>query len=177
MVWPSPCLYCRFLAFLGGISDGTVDVNNIFNHDPGYTYLLFRELVLGEYNDLSGYPFSVAKYYFPDFLLTWLIYGLGANVVWGIYLWMFAVLVISLGGWLLLCDALFSPNLNRRILVILIHALPLIYMAWLGSDIFLIHAMPIFITALGLRCLGCYGCLCAFWAKIIIQKNGLIVLP
>ena len=79
-----------------------------------YTYLLFRELVLGEYNDLSGYPFSVAKYYFPDFLLTWLIYGLGANVVWGIYLWMFAVLVISLGGWLLLCDALFSPNLNRR---------------------------------------------------------------
>ena len=44
----------------------------------------------------------------------------------------------------MLCDALFSPNLNRRILVILIHALPLIYMAWLGSDIFLIHAMPIF---------------------------------
>ena len=63
-------LILSFFAFLGGISDGTVDVNNIFNHDPGYTYLLFRELVLGEYNDLSGYPFSVAKYYFPRFLVN-----------------------------------------------------------------------------------------------------------
>ena len=39
--------------------------------------------------------------------------------------------------------AVFSQSKSSDI-GILIHALPLIYMAWLGSDIFLIHAMPIF---------------------------------
>ena len=144
--WPLPALgglalVLAWLAMLGGVSDGTVDLRTLFQHDSLSPRVMFRELFqLREDGALVTFPTS--PHHFPDHFAQWILMALGAGPVVAIYSASLLHSALSAAGWILTCDALFGKSPARRCVVLLLHALPLLIVAWRGLDLLASQLIP-----------------------------------
>ena len=128
-------LICAWLALLGGLLDGTLDPRSILHPDSVVPRVLFRELFqLSEENALVTFP--TAPHHFPDNWMQWALAALGAGASGALLFTPLLQAALSAAGWLLACDALFGKSPARRCVVLLLHALPLLVVAWRGADLF-----------------------------------------
>ena len=128
-----------FAALLGGFSDGTVDMDFTFGADTPRGWSFAHSAFTGEY-DILKTRWSTSVYLF-DILILMPLYAV-AGFIWGGYLWIAVVAAISIGGWVLLCAALFGKSANRAALVVILHALPFVFMSWTNSGIFHSQLLP-----------------------------------
>ena len=145
-VWALPALgalilVLSWLALLGGFSDGTVDVRSILHPDSLVPRVMFRELFQSRESDVLV-TFSTAPHHFPDALMQWTMAALGASATFALLLTPLLHSALSAAGWVLTCDALFGKSPARRCVVLLLHALPLLTVAWRGADLFWSHLNP-----------------------------------
>ena len=129
-----------FFACLAGIADGTVDIAFIFGMDSPRPWLVLEFLLSGQY-DLWGAKWSTANVV-VDVATLWPLYLIFGYVTGG-YVWIFLIAALSVAGWILLCNAVFGKNANRTALVVFLHALPFVYMAWFGNDVFYTILLPV----------------------------------
>ena len=134
-------LVLSWLALLGGFSDGTVDVRSILHPDSLAPRVMFRELFQLREADVLA-TFSTAPHHFPDALMQWTMAALGASATFALLLTPLLHSALSAAGWVLTCDALFGKSPARRCVVLLLHALPLLTVAWRGADLFWSHLNP-----------------------------------
>ena len=128
-------LVCAWLALLGGFSDGTVDPRAVLHPDSLVPRVQFRELFqLREEGVLV--TFATAPHHFPDNWMQWTLAALGVGASAALLFTSLLFAALSAAGWLLACDALFGKSPARRCVVLLLHALPLLVLAWRGSDLF-----------------------------------------
>ena len=128
-------LVLSWLALLGGFSDGTVDVRSILHPDSLAPRVMFRELFqLRDADVLVTFP--TAPHHFPDNLTQWIMAALGVGATFALLLTPLLQSALSAAGWVLTCDALFGKSPARRCAVLLLHALPLLTVAWRGADLF-----------------------------------------
>ena len=85
-----------------------------------------------------------APYYFPDLAIQWAMFALGASVALVLCLYPLAQAAISAVGWILLCDRLYGKSPVRRAVVLALHALPFLFLAWDNADIFYSQMMGTF---------------------------------
>ena len=123
-----------WLAALGGVADGTFNLDHLVNTDTVRPYLMFRELFV-EGVSLSGWRQGVAPFYFPDFALLWAMFALGMGPTPALLLFPLAQTALAAAGWILVCDALFEKSAVRRFAVLALHALGFFALAWRGGDI------------------------------------------
>ena len=133
-------LVFSWLALLGGISDGTLDLRLFFNADTIHPVLYFNDLVAGDPG--ARWRTGAAPYYFPDFALQWAVFALGADTVGGGLLFPLMQVGLSAVGWILVCDFLFGKTPARRAVVLLLHSLVLLISAWRGADLFYLWLIP-----------------------------------
>ena len=128
-------LVCAWLALLGGLLDGTVDPRAVLHPDSLVSRVQFRELFqLSEENALV--TFSTAPHHFPDNWTQWTLAALGVGASGALLFTSLLHAALSAAGWLMACDALFGKSPARRCVVLLLHALPLLVLAWRGPDLF-----------------------------------------
>ena len=128
-------LLCAWLALLGGLLDGTVDPRAILHPDSVTPRVLFRELFQLREEDVLV-TFATAPHHFPDNWGQWALAALGAGASAALLFTPLLQAALSAAGWLLVCDALFGKSPARRCVVLLLHALPLLVVAWRGPDLF-----------------------------------------
>ena len=134
-----------FFACLAGVSDGTVDIALMFGLDTPRVWLVLEFLLSGQY-DLWGAKWSTSNFAL-DIATIWPLYLIFDYVAGG-YVWIFLIAALSAAGWILLCGAVFGKDTNRASIVVFLHALPFVYMAWFGNDVFYTMLLPVYhITA------------------------------
>ena len=133
-------LLAAWLAALGGFADGIVDLRAIFNLDVVQPRLIFRELFLRENNDPWVSTGTAPSY--TDFPFQWVMMALGANLAVAIYATILIQAALPAAGWILVCDSLFGKSPLRRMIVLGLHALPLLLTAWRGADLFYSQFIP-----------------------------------
>lgn len=138
-------LILSFFACLAGVADGTVDTALMFGLDTPRVWHVLQFLLSDEY-DFWGARWSTSNFVL-DIATLWPLY-LVFDYVAGVYVWIFLIAALSAAGWILLCGAVFGKNTNRASLVVFLHALPFVYMAWFGNDVFYTMLLPVYhITA------------------------------
>ena len=135
-------LMAGWLAFLGALSGGHLNWNAMLETDTLRPYLLFRDLTNGL--PLSGWPQPGAWMWFPDYAILWTLFALGAEAVAGALLFPIVLAVFSSVGWILACEFLFGKSPLRRAFVLVLHALPLLIVAWRGLDVFFHQMVPVY---------------------------------
>ena len=128
-------LICAWLALLGGLLDGTVDPRSILHPDSIVPRIQFREFFQLRAEDVLV-SFSTAPHHFPDNWSQWALAALGAGASAALLFTSLLQAALSAAGWLLACDALFGKSPARRCVVLLLHALPPLVLAWRGADLF-----------------------------------------
>ena len=128
-------LVLSWLALLGGFSDGTTDIRSILHLDSLAPRMMFRDLFQLR-GDGALVVFPTAPHHFPDNLTQWTMMALGASATFALLLTPLLQAAFSAAGWVLTCDALFGKSPARRCAVLLLHALPLLTVAWRGADLF-----------------------------------------
>ena len=120
----------------------------------------FKELFVTQDFPLSGWRWGMTTYYFPEYLIQWTLFALGADLHVGFAFHSAgATLVFSAGGWILVCHRLFGPSPARATAVVLLaHAAPLLIIGWGRARCFWNPAdHPCIALALGRSCRGCSG--------------------
>lgn len=131
-------LVLAWLALLGGFSDGTIDPRVVFHVDAVQPRVIFHALFTGEG---KGWASTGTAPFYLDFPFQWALTALGANLAATIYLTALFQAVVPAVGWILACDFLFGKSPARRLVVLLLHALPMLIVAWRGPDFFWVQIM------------------------------------
>ena len=131
-------LVLSWLAALGGISDGTMDLRYVFNNDTIWPYGMFRDAVLDDGYPVSGWGIGPAAYYFPDHALLWPLFALFGMAA-GTYVFSLLQVFLAAVGWILVCDRMFGKNPLRRCVVFLLHAATYLLFAWRESGLFMLQ--------------------------------------
>ena len=145
--WFSPllgglALFAAWLAFLGAVSNGHLNWNALLETDTLQPYRLFQGLKEGL--PLSGWLTPGAWMWFPDYAILWPLFALGAGPSAGALLFPLLLAVFSSVGWILVCDFVFGRSPTRRAVVLVLHALPLLVVAWRGLDVFFHQMVPVY---------------------------------
>ena len=93
---------------------------------------------------MRGVSAGPAPYFFPDLAIRWALTGLGADLAVSLYLAPLLQTALAAAGWVLVCDFLFGKSPARRFVVLALHALPLLIVAWRGADVFYAHLLTQF---------------------------------
>ena len=133
-------LVAGWVAALGGFSDGTLSVLWIFELDTLRPWLVFYDMFLSDY-PVTGWRHAVSPYYFPDLAMAGAAYAVTPDFRAGTFLCALLMPAFAAGGWILVCDRLFGKSPVRRAAVLLLHAAPLLILAWRGPDLFVIQTM------------------------------------
>ena len=137
-------LVCAWLAMLGGFSDGTLNIQDVFDYDTVRPWLWFRDLFLVEGYPPSGWRHGPAPYYVPDIALLFSLFGLGLGVRECLWLSSLLLPALAAGGWIAACERLFGKSPARRAAILLLHALALLLLGWGGVELFLLHAVAVY---------------------------------
>ena len=129
-------LILAWLAALGGLADGGANLRDIVESDAVRPFTLFQELFVTQDFPLSGWRWGMTTYYFPEYLIQWTLFALGADLLSVLYFIPLALAVFSAGGWILVCHRLFGPSPARAAAVLLAHAAPLLIVGWGRVDVF-----------------------------------------
>ena len=129
-------LAAAFAALLGGISDGSVDLRNIFDPDSAYAFQLFAELVDPDAPPLSGWQQSNAPMWFPEiFPLAWPLYAAGFGWVFSQYAIILLQNLLGAIGWMLVCARL-GGSRTAQAAALLAWTAPLLALSYGGEDVF-----------------------------------------
>ena len=131
-------LVFSWLAALGGVSDGTMDLRHVFTNDSLWGYGVFRDAVLDEGYPIAGWGLGPAPYYFPDHALMWPLFALFGPAA-GMYLFSLLQVFLAAVGWILICDRVFGKNPLRRCAVFLLQAATFLLFAWRESGLFMLQ--------------------------------------
>ena len=131
-------LVFSWLAALGGVSDGTMDLRHVFNNDTLWGYGIFRDMFLDDGYPVSGWRVGNAPFYFPDMALLWPLFALFGPVA-GMYLFSLLQVFLAAIGWILICDRMFGKNPLRRCAVFLLQAATFLLFAWRESGLFMLQ--------------------------------------
>ena len=137
-------LVLAWLAFLGGVSDGTTDVRHTFGSEMFRPQQIFRDLFLVDGFPASGWAQSPATFYFPDYAVQWPLFALGTDPRVVFYLFALAQVALGAAGWIYVADFVFGKSAARRAVILLLHALPLLALAYGRNDMFNIITMSVF---------------------------------
>ena len=129
-------LLLAWLAFLGGVSDGAADFRKMFEAESFRPWQIFRDLFLVEGFPASGWAQSGAHFYFPDYAVQWPLFALGVDPRVVVYFFVLAQVTLAASGWVYLSDFLFGKSPERRAAIWLLHALPLLALAYGRNDMF-----------------------------------------
>ena len=110
-----------------------------FAYDAFSVYRPFLDLTRFDF-PLDGWRIPVAPFYFPDYLLFFLIAAL-TPTVWALPIYAIGITLISVVGWTLLCRDL-GGSRKMQMAVWACHALPILLMAY-DSGLFLMTIMPL----------------------------------
>ena len=131
-------LVFSWLAALGGMSDGTMDLRFVFNNDTLWPYGIFRDAVLDDGYPMSGWGVGPAPYYFPDYALLWPLFALFGPAA-GTHVFSLLQVFLAAVGWILVCDRVFGKSPVRRCVVLLLHAATFLILAWRESGLFMLQ--------------------------------------
>ena len=131
-------LVFSWLAALGGVSDGTMDLRFVFNNDTLWPYGVFRDIFLDDGYPASGWRHGQALFYFPDFAFLWPLFALFGPVA-AIYAFSLLQTAFAAAGWILLCDRVFGKSPARRCVVLLLHAATFLILAWREGGLFMLQ--------------------------------------
>ena len=137
-------LVVAWLGALGGVVAGETDIRALFNVDTLHSWMVFRDAFLLEGYPASGWRHGVSLFYFPEYAVLWPLYALGLDFRAAMIGMTLAYAATSAVGWALVCDSLFGKNSARRALVVLLHALPFLILAWGHSDIYSLQLRVVF---------------------------------
>ena len=137
-------LVFSWLAFVGGVSDGAVDVRHTFGAELFRPYQIFRDLFLVDEFPASGWAQSPASFYFPDYALQWPLFALGMDPRVALYLFALAQVALGAAGWIYVSDFLFGKSAVRRAVIWLLHALPFLALAYGRNDMFNMITLSVF---------------------------------
>ena len=129
-------LILAWLAALGGLADGGANLRDIVESDTLRPFTIFQELFVTRDFPVSGWRQGPAPFYFPEYLIQWPLFALGADLL---SVLLFAPLVyaaLSAIGWILVCGRLFGRSPARTTAVLLAHAAPLLMVGWGRTDVF-----------------------------------------
>ena len=131
-------LVFSWLAALGGVSDGTMDLRFVFNNDTLWPYGIFRDIFLDDGYSASGWWHGKALFYFPDFAFLWPLFALFGPVA-AIYAFSLLQAAFAAAGWILVCDRIFGKSPARRCVVLLLHAATFLILAWREGGLFMLQ--------------------------------------
>ena len=137
-------LLLAWLAWLGGVSDGAADFRKMFDGESFRPYQIFRDLFLVDGFPASGWAQSGAPFYFPDYAIQWPLFALGVDSRVALYLFALAQTAMAAWGWIYVADFLFGKSPPRRAAILLLHAAPLLLMAYGREDVFYALAVCVF---------------------------------
>ena len=127
-------LAAAYAAMLGGISDGAMDIRDMFNLDTAYPHELFRD-IFHSFADPSGFRLSTSPMWFPDMVpLLWPLYAAGLGWVMSHYVAAVLQAMLGAAGWMLVCARL-GGGWTTRCAVLLAWAAPFLAMGY-GEWIF-----------------------------------------
>ena len=127
-------LAAAYAAMLGGISDGAMDIRDMFNLDTAYPHELFRD-IFHSFADPSGFRLSTSPMWFPDMVpLLWPLYAAGLGWVMSHYVAAVLQAMLGAAGWMLVCARL-GGGWTTRCAVLLAWAAPFLAMGY-GKWIF-----------------------------------------
>ena len=136
-------LVFSWLAALGGVSDGSIDWRNIFEHDTVRVAAVFRDMFGGEGYPAFGWWVAHALFYFPDYAFQWPLLALGLDMTATLYIFPLLQVGFAAAGWILVCDFLFGKSPVRRAAVLLLYAASFLLLAWGQSQVFIMLMLSV----------------------------------
>ena len=134
--------YLAALAVTG--SDRTSLLDFLFNVDTLRPWLVFHDAFLSDLYPASGWRHGVAPCYFPDYALLWTLFALGVDFRIATLLLPLLFAIVSVGGWIFVCDAIYAKSWRRRAAVIFLHAVPFLLVAGGSFEPFSPSFLPVF---------------------------------
>ena len=109
------------LAYLAALAVTGVDrtslLDFLFNVDTLRPWLVFHDAFLSDLYPASGWRHGVATFYFLDYALLWPLFALGVDFRIATLLLPLLFAIVSAGGWIFVCDALYTKSWRRRALM------------------------------------------------------------
>ena len=135
-------LVFAWLSFLGALSGGQLNWNDILEGDTLRPWLMFRDIG-NESAPLSGWHKPGSGMWAPDIAILWTLYAVGMDFRLAALLFPLLQSVLAAVGWILVCDRLCGKSPVRRAAVLILHSLPLLLVAHRGLDLFYNQTVPL----------------------------------
>ena len=128
-------LVASWLAALGALAAGDLELRDIFEFDTFRPWLMFSDWTDGAF-PITGWRQGVTYFWIPDVALLLPMFATGLDFRAVMLLFPLAQVALCAAGWILVCDLLFGKSPARRAAVLILHALTFLVLAWNGADIF-----------------------------------------
>ena len=135
-------LVASWLATLGALATGHLELRNIFEFDTVRPWLIFQDLTGGRF-PYSGWRHGVSPFYITDYALLWPLFAAGMDFRAAMLLLPLLQVGVAAVGWIFVCDLLHGRSRIRRAAVLLLHALVFLILAWGADHAFYILMVPV----------------------------------
>ncbi len=135
-------LCAAYLATLYAVASGKTNLNVAFfsGDDHIMIWIMYRQIFADASYPVSGFRPGAAPMIIPDMLGMFSIYGMGVHPIAANLIMPMIYCAISVSGWIAVCRHLYGPSINRYAFVIVLHAVPFLFVAAGPNDV---HAIAL----------------------------------